>query len=296
MGNFYNKANTNENENSNVRACAVENGKIEYNFRHFKKEYDSIIKNLEKLKNKMNVIFTSDSIEILSKKLEGLQELVIDEDIKAAINSFTDTYKSNLKTYYDAIKETKKTYKETYTNVATFLTNYLKNQKTVPTNEQEESLKQLTDKISDIKKNWGGFNEVKDLINKICYFKIKHSKEEDRFNEINNYFDENKEEIEKHYKFENAPQLRSVINLKEQILENIKEKTDVFEGLVSIHEEYLNLYRKVIESVNSTNSEKNEIANELNEFNNVIIYHRLIRSIEERLKKIKLDKKFNKNL
>ena len=289
MGNFYNKANTNENENTNVRACAVENGKIEYNFRHFKKEYDSIIKNLEKLKNKMNVIFTSDSIEILSKKLEGLQELVIDEDIKAAINSFTDTYKSNLKTYYDAIKETKKTYKETYTNVATFLTNYLKNQKTVPTNEQEESLKQLTDKISEIKKNWGGFNEVKDLINKICYFKIKHSKEEDRFNEINNYFDENKEEIEKHYKFENAPQLRSVINLKEQILENIKEKTDVFEGLVSIHEEYLNLYRKVIESVNSANSEKSEIANELNEFNAVIIFHRLIRSIEERLKKLKLD-------
>ena len=289
MGNFYNKANTNENENRNVRACAVENGKIEYNFRHFKTEYDSIIKNLEKLKNKMNIIFTSDSIEILSKKLEGLQELVIDEDIKTAINSFTDTYKSNLKTYYDSIKETKKTYKETYTNVATFLTNYLKNQKTVPTNEQEESLKQLTDKISDIKKNWGGFNEVKDLINKICYFKIKHSKEEDRFNEINNYFDENKEEIEKHYKFENAPQLRSVINLKEQILENIKEKTDVFEGLVSIHEEYLNLYRKVIESINSANSEKNEIANELNEFNAVIIFHRLIRSIEERLKKLKLD-------
>ena len=56
--------------------------------------------------------------------------------------------------------------------------------------------------------------------------------------------------------------------------------------LVKLHKEYINLVKKVISSVNSSNLEKGEIANELNEYNGVIIYHRLIRSIEERLKKV----------
>ena len=301
MGNNNSKTKANDNLNSeardgkalmpntNGRACIVENGKIEYNLRHFKSEYDSQIKNLEKLKNTMNIIFSDDAIEILSKKIGALQSFIIDENIKTSINSIVSTYTSNLKTYYNKMSETKKAYKETYTNINTFLTNWLKNQKKVDKNEQEESLKPLAENISEIHKNWGGFTEIFDLINKICCFEIKHDAKEDRFNEINKYFEENKEEIGKHYKFEAAPQFRSLINLKEQILENIREKTEFFDGLVKIHEQYLNLYKKVIDSVYSTNSEKNEIANELYEFNNVVIYHRLIRSIEERLKQIKLD-------
>ena len=275
--------------NTSGKACIVENGKIEYKFRHYQIEYESLIKNLEKLKNEMNIIFTDDAIPILSKKIEDIQSMVLDENIKTSINSFIGTYKSNLKKYYDTITETKKGYKDTYNNASTFLVNFLKNQKTVEKSEQEDSLKPLADKIAEIKNNWGGFNEVIDLVNKICYFEIKHVEKEDRFKEINQYFDENKEEIGKHYKFESAPQFRNMINLKEQILENVKEKTEFFDGLVALHEEYLVLYRKVISSVYSTNLEKGEIANELNEFTTVVIYHRLIRSTEEKLKQINLD-------
>jgi hypothetical protein len=58
--------------------------------------------------------------------------------------------------------------------------------------------------------------------------------------------------------------------------------------LGDFHKEYLNIYKIVLKQINSTNLEKVEIANELNEYNGVVIYHRLIRSIEERIKKLKI--------
>ena len=57
----------------------------------------------------------------------------------------------------------------------------------------------------------------------------------------------------------------------------------------NFHKEYLSLYIKIIEEINSNNIEKVEVVNEFNEYNSVIIYHRLIRSIEERIKKIQLE-------
>ena len=48
------------------------------------------------------------------------------------------------------------------------------------------------------------------------------------------------------------------------------------------------MYKKILSQMNSTNLQKVEIVNEFNEFTGVVIYHRLIRSIEERIKKVKL--------
>ena len=90
------------------------------------------------------------------------------------------------------------------------------------------------------------------------------------------------------YNFENVAEFRSLINLKEQIIDGINQKNNFIEILNSFLKEYLTLYKKVLSSINSSNLEKVEIANELNEYNGVIIYHRLIRSIEERIKKIKI--------
>ena len=52
---------------SNRRACTIENGKIIVNFNNFKEEYDSLNHDLEKLKNKMNLIISNDSIELIQK-------------------------------------------------------------------------------------------------------------------------------------------------------------------------------------------------------------------------------------
>ena len=84
-------------------------------------------------------------------------------------------------------------------------------------------------------------------------------------------------------------QLRSVFTLKDQIELNLKEKNEFIDEMAAFHGELTELYKKVIKAINSTNLEKSQIATEFNEYNGVIIYHRLIRSLEERLKQIKLD-------
>ena len=273
---------------SKGRACTIEDGKIILNFNNFKEEYDSLNHNLEKLKNKMNLIISNDIIELVQKKLEELNKQAVSEEIKTSINSFSSIYKTSLTDYYNHINEIKKVYKQGYSEISSFLTNWLKEQKNIEINEEKSKIEEFQKNIEEIKNNFGKFKDVEEIIDKICYFKLNY-KNKDEINEISKYFDENKEEIAKFYNFENVAQLRSLINLRDLLYDNISQKNNFAEILGSFHKEYLSLYIKVIEQINSNQIEKVEIVNEFNEYNGVIIYHRLIRSIEERIKKIKFD-------
>ena len=277
---------------SNRRACTIENGKIILNFNHFNQEYNTLNKNLEKLKNKMDIIISDDNIIIIQKKLEELEKITINTDIQNSINSFSNTYKTSLQQYYQHITEIKKIYKQSYLSVSSFLTNWLKKQKDLEMNEingEKQKIEGYENEMKELINKFAKFKEIEDFANTICYFKINYNSQ-DKFNEINQYFKENKDEIGKIYKIENAPQLRNIINIRDFLIDNISQKNNFSEMLANFHKDYLSLYIKVIDQINSDKLEKVEMCNEFNEFNAVIIYHRLIRSIEERIKKINLDK------
>ena len=144
--------------NTNGRACIIENGKIEFNIRHYKTEYASLNKNLEKLKNTMNIIFSNDVLEIVSKKIEDLISLTVDENLKTSLNLFIPSYTSNLKTYYNTVNDMKKIYKETYSNFAQTLTNWVKTKNKIDPNEQERITQEISEKIINAQKNWTKFN------------------------------------------------------------------------------------------------------------------------------------------
>ena len=268
------------------RACVIEDGKIILNFRHYKKEFDSLNLNLEKIKNKMNLIISEEMIEIMQIKFQKYKDISKSQDISSSIDSFTSTYKTELGNYFNSLNEIKKIYKETSLSISSFLTNWLKVQKRTETDGEvvkvEESEKKLDNFINNVNK----FTNSEETLNKICYFKINYSK--DKINDINNYFEEKKDEINVNYNFENAAQFRSLINTKEQLIDSIREKNNFVEILDKYYKDYISLYKKVLLQINSTNNEKVEIANEFNDYNGVVIYHRLIRSIEERIKKIKI--------
>ena len=272
---------------TNGKACTIEDGMVILNMRHYKKDYNLLNLNLEKLKNKMNVIISDDFIELIQKRLEGLSNITINPEIKKSIESFCEVYKTNLNNYYNLLSEIKKIYKQSNLSISTFLTNWLKVQKNTDISEENQKIEENNKKINDLKNSFNKFNEVEEIINKISYFKIDYENK-DKFVEMNKYYEENKEEIANNYTFESLGQFRSVINLKEQILDTINQKNSFLEELDSFHNEYSSLYKKVLSQINSTNLEKVEIVNELNEYNGVVIYHRLIRSIEERIKKLKI--------
>ena len=272
---------------TNGKACTIEDGMVILNMRHYKKDYNLLNVNLEKLKNKMNVIISDDFIELIQKRLEGLSNIAINPEIKKSIESFCGVYKTNLNNYYNLLSEIKKIYKQSNLSISTFLTNWLKVQKSTDISEENQKIEENNKKIDDLKNSFNKFNEVEEIINKISYFKIDYEKK-DKFVEMNKYYEENKDEIANNYTFESIGQFRSVINLKEQILDTINQKISFLEELDSFHNEYSSLYKKVLSQINSTNLEKVEIVNELNEYNGVVIYHRLIRSIEERIKKLKI--------
>ena len=272
---------------TNGKACTIEDGMVILNMRHYKKDYNLLNVNLEKLKNKMNVIISDDFIELIQKRLEGLNNIAINPEIKKSIESFCEVYKTNLNNYYNLLSEIKKIYKQSNLSISTFLTNWLKVQKSADISEENQKIEDNNKKINDLKNSFNKFNEVEEIINKISYFKIDYEKK-DKFVEMNKYYEENKDEIANNYTFESIGQFRSVINLKEQILDTINQKISFLEELDSFHNEYSSLYKKVLSQINSTNLEKVEIVNELNEYNGVVIYHRLIRSIEERIKKLKI--------
>jgi hypothetical protein len=277
---------------SNRRACTIENGKIILNFNHFNEEYNTLNKNLEKLKNKMDIIISDDNLIIIQKKLEELFKITINTDIQNSINSFSNIYKTNLQQYYQHITEIKKIYKQSYLSVSTFLTNWLKKQKNLENNEineEKQKIEEFENEMKELINKFAKFKEIEDFANTICYFKINYNSQ-DKFNEINQYFNENKDEIGKSYKIENAAQLRNIINIRDFLIDNISQKNNFSEMLANFHKDYLSLYIKVIDQINSDKLEKVEMGNEFNEFNGIIIYHRLIRSIEERIKKIDLDK------
>jgi hypothetical protein len=272
---------------TNGKACTIEDGMVIINMRHYKKDYNLLNLNLEKLKNKMNVIISDDFIELIQKRLEGLSNITINPEIKKSIESFCEVYKTNLNNYYNLLSEIKKIYKQSNLSISNFLTNWLKVQKNTDISEENQKIEENNKKINDLKNSFNKFNEVEEIINKISYFKIDYENK-DKFAEMNKYYEENKEEIANNYTFESLGQFRSVINLKEQILDTINQKNSFLEELDSFHNEYSSLYKKVLSQINSTNLEKVEIVNELNEYNGVVIYHRLIRSIEERIKKLKI--------
>ena len=251
-------------ENVKSRPLKIEKGKIIQNYNNYEDEYNSLNKHLEKLKNKMSIVISNDAIELIQKRLEDLDKLAINEEIKKAIGSFYSTYKTNLKNYYEYIGNIKKAYKDTYLSISNNLVPWLKAQKTINLDQEQSKVEELIKSMSEVVHNFNKFAEVNDLINKICYF-------------------------EKNYKFENLPQFRSLINLRDLLVESIQQKNDFAEILEEFHKEYLALYKIVLKQMNSSALEKNEIVNEFCEYNNVIIYHRLIRSTEEKLKLIKID-------
>jgi hypothetical protein len=272
---------------TNGKACTIEDGMVILNMRHYKKDYNLLNLNLEKLKNKMNVIISDDFIELIQKRLEGLSNIAINPEIKKSIESFCEVYKTNLNNYYNLLSEIKKIYKQSNLSISNFLTNWLKVQKNTDISEENQKIEENNKKINNLKKSFNKFNEVEEIINKISYFKIDYENK-DKFVEMNKYYEENKDEIANNYTFESLGQFRSVINLKEQILDTINQKNSFLDELDSFHNEYSLLYKNVLSQINSTNLEKVEIVNELNEYNGVVIYHRLIRSIEERIKKLKI--------
>ena len=269
------------------RACIIENGKVILNFRHYKDEFKSLNSNLEKIKNKMNNIISDDFIEIIQKRFEDLNNHTINPEIKRSIESFSSTYKNSLSNYYNLLSEIKKIYKQNNLSISTFLTNWLKVQKSTDISGETQKIEESEKKMEEIINNFNKFSDVEKIINNICYFKIDYNNN-DKINEINKYYDENKKEIDNNYKFESLGQFRSLINLRIQIFDIIYQKNNFVENLENFHKDYLNLYNKILSQINSTNLEKVEIVNELNEYNGVVIYHRFIRSIEERIKKIKI--------
>lgn len=273
---------------TNGRACTIEDGKVVLSFRHYKDEYNTLNSNLDKMKNKMNIIISEDSIEIMQMKLNQFKNASLNEETKQSLESFSSIYKTSLSNYYNLITEIKKIYKQSYLSISTFLTNWLKVQKDAETSGELSKLEEFENKIEETKNNFNNFSDIEEIINKICCFKIDYKNKNDIINEIKNYFEEHKDEIGKYYNFENSVQFRSLINIKEQINDLLDQKVKFIEILCNFHKEYLSMYKKILSQMNSTNLQKVEIVNEFNEFTGVVIYHRLIRSIEERIKKVKL--------
>ena len=275
-------------DNMKSRPMKIEKGKIIQNFNNYQEEYDSLNKHLEKLKNQMTIVISNDAIELIQKRLEELNKITINEEKKTSISSFYSTYKTNLQNYYSYIDQIRKVYKETYLMVSNVLVSWLKQQKNINMEEEQSKVTEMSKKINDVVNNFNKFSEVIDLVNNICYFELDY-KSKDKYTIIDQYYKDKKEEIEQNYKFENVPQFRSLINLRDLLMENVTQKNSFAQSLEEFHKEYLALYKIILKQINSPVLEKFEIINEFNEYNSVIIYHRLIRSTEEKLKLIKID-------
>ena len=275
-------------DNVKSRPVKVKQGKIIQNYNNYEDEYNSLNNHLEKLKNKMSMVISNDAIEIIKKRLEDLDKITINEEIKKAISSFYSTYKTNLKNYYEYIEKIKKAYKDTYLTISNNLVPWLKEPKDINLEQEQSKVEELSKAMGEVVHNFNKFSEVNELIKKICYFEIDY-KSKDKYALIDQYYKDKKEDIDKNFKFENVPQFRSLINLRDLLVESIEQKNEFAEIMEEFHKEYLALYKTVLKQMNSSILEKNEIVNEFCEYNNVIIYHRLIRSTEEKLKLIKLD-------
>ena len=275
-------------DNVKSRPVKVKQGKIIQNYNNYEDEYNSLNNHLEKLKNKMSMVISNDAIEIIKKRLEDLDKITINEEIKKAISSFYSTYKTNLKNYYEYIEKIKKAYKDTYLTISNNLVPWLKEPKDINLEQEQSKVEELSKAMGEVEHNFNKFSEVNELIKKICYFEIDY-KSKDKYALIDQYYKDKKEDIDKNFKFENVPQFRSLINLRDLLVESIEQKNEFAKIMEEFHKEYLALYKTVLKQMNSSILEKNEIVNEFCEYNNVIIYHRLIRSTEEKLKLIKLD-------
>lgn len=275
-------------DNMKSRPMKIEKGKIIQNFNNYQEEYDSLNKHLEKLKNQMTIVISNDAIELIQKRLEELNKITINEEKKTSISSFYSTYKTNLQNYYSYIDRIRKVYKETYLMVSNVLVSWLKQQKNINMEEEQSKVTEMSKKMNDVVNNFNKFSEVIDLVNNICYFELDY-KSKDKYTIIDQYYKDKKEEIEQNYKFENVPQFRSLINLRDLLMDNVTQKNSFAQTLEEFHKEYLALYKIILKQINSPVLEKFEIINEFNEYNSIIIYHRLIRSTEEKLKLIKID-------
>ena len=184
--NSVNKSNPILSDNTKNKPLKIQEGKIIQNFNNYQKEYDSLNKNLEKLKNKMSIVLSNDAIELIQKRLEELNKIVINPEIQNSISSFYSTYKSNLRNYYNYIDEIRKTFKNSYLTISNVLIPWLKEQKEINIQKEKTIIEDLNKKMNEVVNNFGKFEEVKELINKICYFELDY-KSKEKYNLIEQY-------------------------------------------------------------------------------------------------------------
>ena len=178
------------------RPCKIKEGKIIQNFNNFQEEYDSLNKHLEKLKNKMNIVISNDAIELIQKRLEELNKLAINNEIQNAISSFYLTYKNNLQNYYTYVGDIKKAFKDTYLEISNLLVSWLKEQKDIDLDKELLKVEDLARSMNEVVNNFSKFQEVIELVNKICYFELDY-KSKDKYAMMDQYYKDNKDEIEK---------------------------------------------------------------------------------------------------
>lgn len=260
--------------------CQIEDGKIKTDFRHFKDEYKKLETLITKSKNELKMISGLNEFEILNMKGGIYKKQTTDEETQSKISVLLENYENSVKFFNKTLNDLKGVYKRLSVGSREFFVSWLKKQVRVDVTQQLNILKGLQDEFKEISDNFIGFELIYKDLTEILPIQINTRKED----ELNKIYDDNKEEISKFFNFNGNSEFRSIVNYFQQIKDQLTQKEHYLHVFKEIFNMHVNLQIKVLNSISEKNPEMVDIVNELNEFNGVIVYHVLIRGMEEKLK------------
>ena len=128
--------------------------------------------------------------------------------------------------------------------------------------------------------------EDKAVTQMINFFHIDDKTILQDYKKLNEFYDEHVNEFNNAFSFESFENFRTFVNLIKQIKDFIQNKNYLMQLFMKVVDDTYELYSIVINGIAKSNDEAPEIMAELNEFYHLMIKHRYIRHVEEKIKEL----------
>lgn len=279
-----NKVELDEKETSKHFTVAAD-GTIKFTFSHYSSEYEKLTQQIETFKSHLKIEMPLEMTAIVFK-MQKVVENIKDENIRKSFENLIASSKGSVEKFYSTFQELFQEVRSSNSKNQQYILSWLKGVNT--TSDLVDAKKEITESTSKIKSIYENFDkfsaeigEIKNIINNL---KISDELLIKDYEKLNSFYLENKDSIDELFSVMSQSDFRrlcDLINQLESFFNNKNELFSQFENIAVYKNEFL---EKVISEANE--SKDADIMNELNEYFQVMIKHRFIRHIEEKIKEI----------
>ena len=263
-------------------------GTITFSFIHFTTQYDKLTQSIQTFKSVLKILSPYE-LKALLFKLDQLKKHIINDEFLSFTNYLIDNMQNSYNSFYLSFKSLFKLNKQFYISSQSYIEQWFKEEsnQNLDTSNTIKEAKEKNEEIKHEYKHYHMFTKENKAVTQMSdFFHIQDKIIIQDYKKLNEFYNENLNEFNNAFSFESFKNFRDFVNLIEQIKEFIQNKNYLMELFMKVVDDTYKLYFEVINGLAKSNEESSEIMTELKEFYHLMIKHRYIRHVEEKIKEL----------